>query len=420
MQILHGPFFRDDLLCRTRKPKKTKPYLEMIVSEEESAFDTSYVTIMLVVFLVVTGLAIDIGYMYVSEEDLQHSAELAALTGAQGIKQRYLLQAQTDPSHLPNISNDLVQAQPRGAAVDLVTGKHDAAALVGLLNNNGNALTGDNDITVGFWNMSSRSYTPGATPVNAMQVRTRRTAESSSVGMGTVGTFIAKISGTEDFGSTPVATAALVPGTRSNIAICAEACQSSCTFPQICTIPERRMSHATWDSKSGPTLANRYLYTSLLHPVTITNSMSDLVCQEMPVQEVCGLPIFAAAGNSDAILRDIKAMMYDPQVDRSNKEYDQAGKLIGWWVIVPATDCSGFQPGESYQQHTVSRYSLVRVSRICTSGPAGCGKSSAQADIAVNACTAGADGLYIDRISCVGCDSQARKLLPGLRAVLVD
>ncbi|WP_224963035.1 pilus assembly protein TadG-related protein [Geomonas subterranea] len=392
----------------------------MIVSEEESAFDTSYVTIMLVVFLVVTGLAIDIGYMYVSEEDLQHSAEMAALTGAQSIKQRYLLQAQTDPARLPDVSRDPVQSQARGVAVDLVTGKHDAAALVGLLNNNGNALTGDNDITVGFWNMSSRSYTPGATPVNAMQVRTRRTAESSSVGLGTLGTFIAKISGTEDFGSTPVATAALVPGTRSNIAICAEACQPSCTFPQICSITERRMSHAAWDPNSGGSLSGHYLYTSLLHPVTITNSMSDLVCQEMPVQEVCGLPIFAAASDSDVVLRDVKAMMYDPQVDRSNKEYDKNGRLVGWWVIVPATDCSGFLPAGSYQQHKVARYSLVRISRICTSGAAGCGKSSGQGDLPATSCTPGGDGLYIDRISCVGCDSQARKLLPGLRPVLVD
>ncbi|MBJ6801064.1 pilus assembly protein TadG-related protein [Geomonas propionica] len=392
----------------------------MIVPEEESAFDTSYVTIMLVVFLVVTGLAIDIGYMYVSEEDLQHSAEMAALTGAQNIKQRYLAQAQTDPSRILDIARDPIQSQARAAAVDLVTGKHDAAALVGLLNNNGNALTGDNDITTGFWNMSSRSYIPGATPVNAIQVRTRRTAESSSVGMGTLGSFIAKISGTEDFGSTPVATAALVPGTRSNIAICAEACQPSCTFPQICSIPERHMSHAPWDPKAGGSLSGRYLYTSLLHPATITNSMSDLVCQEMPVQEVCGLPIFAAASNSDAVLRDIKAMMYDPQADRSNKEYDKNGKLVGWWVIVPATDCSGFLPGETYQQHTATRYSLVRISRICTSGAAGCGKSSTLPDQPATSCIPGGDGLYIDRISCVGCDSQARKLLPGLRPVLVN
>lgn len=382
--------------------------------------DTSYVTIMLVVFLVLTGLAIDIGYMYVSDEDLEHSAQLAALAGAESIKHRVLFQAQTDPRKIVQASRDTVQPQARSIAVDTVTGKHSAAALVALLNDNGNALTGENDITVGFWNISSRSYTPGGTPVNAMQVRARRTAESSSVGLGTLGTFVAKISGSASFGSTPVATAALVPGTRSNIAICADACEPSCSYPDVCSIPERRMRHDPWDPRKESSGADRFLYTSLLHPVTITNTMSDLVCQEMPVQEVCGLPIFTAGVKSDSILRDIKAMMYDPTVDSSNKEYDKDGRLLGWWIIVPVTDCAAFEAGEVYEQHTVTKYSLVRISRICVSGPAGCGKSGTPAALPATPCSAGGDGLYIDRISCVGCDSRLKTQFPGLRPVLVN
>lgn len=381
--------------------------------------DTSYVTIMLVVFLVLTGLAIDVGYMYVSDEDLQHSAELAALAGAESIKNRVLLQAKTSTGKVAEVSGDVVQPAARAAAIESVTGKHSAAALVALLNDNGNMLNGDNDVTVGFWNISSRSYTPGGTPVNAMQVRARRTAESSSVGLGNLGTFFAKISGNASFGSTPVATAALVPGTRSNIAICADACQPSCSYPEVCSIPERRMKHDPWDPRRESSSADRFLYTSLLHPVTITNTMSDLVCQEMPVQEVCGLPIFTAGVKSDAILRDIKAMMYDPKVDSSNKEYDKDGKLLGWWVIVPVTDCATFDAGEAYEQHTVTRYSLVRISRICLEGPAGCGKSGTF-DAPAVPCGAGSDGLYIDRISCVGCGSKSKMLLPGLRPVLVN
>ena len=388
--------------------------------EKESAMDTTYVTIMLVVFLVLTGLAIDIGYMYVSEDDLQASAETAALAGAQAIKQRILFQAQTDPKKIGEVLADTVQPGARSAAVDTVSGNHSAAALVGLSNDNGNALTADNDVTVGFWNVSSRSYTPGATPVNAMQVRTRRTAESSSVGMGSLGSFMARITGTVSFGHTPVATAVALPGTRSNIAICADACEPSCSYPEVCSIKERKMSHAPWEPRSGASTADRYLYTSLLHPVTITNTMSDLVCQEMPVQEVCGLPIFTAGGKSDAILRDIKAMMYDPKVDRSNKEYDKNGKLLGWWVVVPATDCAAYKAGEVFEQHTVTNYSLVRVSRICSSGAAGCGKPGAATDLPAAACGAGEEGLYIDRISCVGCDSQSKKLFLGLRPVLVE
>lgn len=180
------------------------------------------------------------------------------------------------------------------------------------------------------------------------------------------------------------------------------------------------MNHAPWDPRKESSSADRYLYTSLLHPATITNTMSDLVCQEMPVQEVCGLPIFTAAGKSDAILRDIKAIMYDPKSDSSNKEYDRNGKLLGWWVIVPVADCSSFAAGEIFEQHTVTKYSLVRISRICVGGAAGCGKSGASSDQPAVACAPGGDGLYIDRISCVGCGGELKKMLPGLRPVLVN
>jgi Flp pilus assembly protein TadG len=382
--------------------------------------DTTYVTIMLVVFLVLAGLAIDVGYMYVSEEDLQGAAQSAALTGAQAIKQRILAQVQTDPKEVEGVANDPVQAAARNAAVDSVSGKQRSTALVELANSNGNALTGDNDITVGFWNISSRTYTPGAKPVNAMQVRTRRTAESSSVGMGALGSFLAKITGTESFGLTPVAIAAIPAGTRSNIAFCSDICEPACTFPELCTIKERRMSRAPRDARRDTPAKDRYLYTSLLHPVSITNSMSDLVCQEMPQQEVCGRPIYTAAGSSDAVLRDIKAMMYDPKVDRSNKEYDRNGKLLGWWVVVPVADCSSIKSGDLYEPRTVTSYSLVRISRICLSGASGCGGSAAATDRPASACVEGESGLYIDRISCVGCGSKQRLLLPGLHPVLVD
>ena len=388
--------------------------------ERNFAMDTTYVTIMLVVFLVLSGLAIDIGYMYVSEEDLQSSAETAALTGTQAIKQRILFQAQNEPGKIAEAVRDTVQAGARSAAVDSVLGKQNAAALVELGSNNDNALTGDNDLTVGFWNLSSRSYTPGGTPVNAMQVRTRRTAESSSVGMGTLGSFLARITGTDSFGSTPVAIAAISSGTRSSIALCSAACDPCCTYPQVCSIKERRMSRAPLDPARDGSANNRYLYTSLLHPATITNTVSDMVCQEVSPQEVCGRRIYTAAGGSDDILRDLKAMMYDPKVDRSNKEYDKNGKLLGWWTIVPVTECAANAAGDVFEPHPVTKSSLVRISRICASGPSGCKHGDGPVDLPAAACGAGEDGLYIDRISCVGCGGKVKKLLPGLYPVVID
>jgi Flp pilus assembly protein TadG len=381
--------------------------------------DTTYVTIMLIVFLVLTGLAVDIGYMYVSEEDLQSAAETAALTGTQVMKQRILFQVQNDPKKIREAVNDTVQSAARTAAVDTVSGKLKSAALVGLASNNDNALTGDNDVTVGFWNVSSQSYTPGGTPANAMQVRTRRTAESSSVGLGALGSFMARITGTENFDFTPVAIAAITARTRANIAICSASCDPACSYPEICSVKERKMVRTPWDPSQEPPANDRYLYTSLLHPVTVTNSMSDMICGEAPAQEVCGKPIYTSGAASDDSLRDIQAMMYNPKFDRSNKEHDKNGKLLGWWVIVPSVDCGRITQGNAFEPHTVTKYSLVRISRICAGSPAGCQQAGGPQDKPASACGSGDWGLYLDRISCVGCGAKEMLLLPGLKPVLV-
>ncbi|GFO56659.1 hypothetical protein GMSM_36660 [Geomonas sp. Red276] len=388
--------------------------------DNESSWDTTYVSIMLVVFIVVAGLAIDIGYMYVSEEDLQATAENSALAGAEALKHRILAQAQKAPEQLQAATGDLVQSSARNAVVETVSGKNKASALMEVANANTNALTVDNDITVGNYNQLGRTYTPGVAPVNAVQVRTKRTAESASVGLGSLGTFLAKATGTESFGSTPVAVAALPIGTRSNLAFCEKACEPACSWPKICDIAERHMTPA-WPDTSAPQGNDRYLFTSLLRQVGITNTISDLVCQESPQQEVCGSPIYVAAGSGTAqdILRDIKAKMYDPKADSGNKEYDKSGKLVGWWMVAPVTDCSAVKAGDIFEPRRVTRYAMVRVSRICVSGPAGCGDQATQSVAPAVACRPGEQGLYIDRISCVGCAEKEKVLFPGLHPVLV-
>src|SRR5215471_21438805 len=103
-------------------------------NREKDGMDTTYVGIMLVVFLVIAALAIDIGYMYVSDEDLQNAAETSALAGAGAIKQRMLLQIQTEPGKLNDVVSDRVQTSARGAAIDQASGIHKAAALMEIAN----------------------------------------------------------------------------------------------------------------------------------------------------------------------------------------------------------------------------------------------------------------------------------------------
>jgi hypothetical protein len=387
--------------------------------QEENGMDTTYVGIMLVVFLVLAALAIDIGYMYVSEEDLQGAAETSALAGAQAIKQRIQLQIQTNPKGVTDIVNDKVQAAARSVVIEAVSGKHKAVALTEIINNNSNTLTTENDLTVGFWNVSTHVYTPGATPVNAMQVRTRRTAESENVGLGSMGNIIAKISGIQKFDYTPEAIAAFPPRADTNFALCVAACDSGCTYPNVCSVPERKMIRDPWDPRKEPSAANRYAYTSLLYPPTGTTRLSDLICMEMPPQEVCGKDIYTIQETDDGALRDMESMMYNPNADKSNKEFDKTtGDVTGWWVIAPVTDCPSASEAHTFERHTVTRYALIRIRRICVPGTTGCKQNDTAFDAPAAVC-GGDNGLYIDRISCISCSSRELLQFPGLHPVLV-
>lgn len=402
---MHGPFF-------VKGVNMSHPDGKRWIGEGDG-MDTTYVTIMLVVFLVITGLAVDIGYLYVGEEDLQSAAESAALAGAQAMKHRLLVELKAGPERVAQATTDPVQREGRLAAMETASGKHAAAALIELKNDDVNALTADNDITVGFWNMTGHSYSAGATPVNAIQVRTRRTAESNSVGMGNLGSFLAKISGTDSFASTPVAIASLVTGATANFALCGEVLDRGCSYPKICSVPERKLN-----SDEGTPSSGRYLYTPLLHPMTALESLSQLICTELPPQEVCGRPIFVTKG-SRALLADLAAMLYDPAVDPTNKEYDLKGTLLGWWTMVPVSDCTPLRPGEAFDTRRVSRYALVRLTRICAGGARGCRDSGRMHPVPASACQGGGEGIYLDRIAGVGCGRDEAVKLPGLKAVLV-
>ncbi len=385
---------------------------------EEQGMDTTYVGIMLVVFLVIAALAVDIGYLYVGEEDLQNAAETSALAGAQALKQRIHAQMKSDPNRLKDVFDDQVQASARSAAIDAVSGQHKSAALIAIANNNTNRLTTENDVTVGFWNVSTHTYLPGGIPVNAIQVRTRRTVESESVGLGSLGSILAIISGPQKFNYTPESIAAFPAQAGANFALCVDACGKECAYPKVCAIQERKMIRDAWAAGKDTPASNRYAYTSLLHPPTGGMNLSDQVCMDLPPQAACGKQIFTIRDASDNTLRDMASIMYNPNVDKSNKEYDNSGVVTGWWVIAPVTDCPPARQENVFEQHTVIKYSLVRISRICVEGASGCQQNGTSFKAPLSAC--GPDsGLYIDHISCIGCNSRSMAEFPGLRPVLV-
>ncbi|BCS54943.1 Tad domain-containing protein [Geobacter sp. SVR] len=384
--------------------------------KEEQGMDTAYIGILVVVFLALAALAIDVGYMYVTDDDLRSAAETSSLEGAKAIKQRMLAQIRTDPQKANDVASDLLQPAARTAAIEAASGTHHATALIEVANRGLNRLAEGNDITVGFWDTVSRTYTPGVAPANAMQIRTRRTAENEAVGLGTLGSIFSKLTGSETANFTPDAVAALPPMATANIALYVGDCDPACRYPNVCTIPERKMSRDPLDA--GQQGDNRYIYTSLLHSLN-DRSLSDVVCMDLPPQEVCRKEIFTTSDADNRGLRDIESMMYNPNTDASNKEFDEGGAISGWWVIVPVIDSPPQPKREAVEKRTVTRYALVRIRRICVGGTAGCQQNGTAFKAPPSACR-GEEGLYIDRISYVECGSKDLRNFPGLRPVLVE
>jgi len=119
---------------------------------------------LLPLLLFFAGLAIDIAYMYNIKNQLQVAADAAALAGAA----------------LLDDVDDLSQVSARDEAKKFAS-KNSAAGDPVQLADEGpgtNTLSDQNDITVGHWDSVSRTYTGGAKPVNAIQVRPRRTGSS--------------------------------------------------------------------------------------------------------------------------------------------------------------------------------------------------------------------------------------------------
>ena len=387
--------------------------------QDDKGIDTTYIGIMVVVFLAVVALIVDIGYLYVTDDDLKSAAEAAALEGAKTMKQRIITQLRTEPAKLRDVVTDLVQAPAREAAIEAASGKHPAAATIAVANKNGTALADGNDISVGFWDSDARTYTPGGTPVNAMQVRTRRTAEHETVGLGNVGAILSKMTGSQTPDYTPDAVAAFPPMATAKIAISTDACDTACRYPNMCTIAPRWMSNDTRDPGRDQPAGDRYVFTSLLHAPGESSSFSDLTCTDSTPQQVCGSEIYTTRGRDNRELRDLESMMYNPNIDASNKELDASGKITGWWVIAPVIDRPAARETGTVEKHAVTRYALVRILKICANGPPGCQQTGTSFKAPTASCGGNGEGLFIDRFSYIECGSSDLRSFPGVKPVLV-
>jgi len=154
------------------------------------------VAFLLTVLIGVAALAVDIGYVAISRNQLQNSTDAAALAGAGKLGLIYI--AQTWPLSLNSTQEGEIKS------VAIAVGQENEAA--GQPPN-----IESSDVIIGYWNSSVNTFSnspPSGKIPNAVRVIARPSA-SGSIPLGSVTTFFAKIFGISNVTVSATATASL-------------------------------------------------------------------------------------------------------------------------------------------------------------------------------------------------------------------
>lgn len=288
------------------------------------------------------ALAIDIGYRHVAKGQLQNAADAAALAGA----------ARLDPSG--KIATAPTDA--RATALEFAAKNKTASKDVAISSDGSNSLSESNDVRLGNWSPLTRVFEPGANPVNAIQVRARRTG-ATDVGGASIGgpldLIVAPLLGTRwaQIGVSAIATAHRGPRAGFYIALGKPAC--SIAGEQVLS-PE--VGNMAW--------------TSLLNPSTNVTDLTNYLCTEhAPDPEICGDPprkIYTTNGTANSLFQAAETDFYDQNYDRANKTFDAGGRVLTWTANVPVVEV--IDPTPQPLPIEVWGYARIVLTRICGTG----------------------------------------------------
>lgn len=353
----------------------------------QKGFAIIYIALAMVAICAFIGLAVDIGYMYVARGQLQNASDSAALAGA---------------SKLAGAGT--AQTLARAEAVTFAANNTAATQNVRISSDGTNVLSATNDITVGNWNRSlSPPYLESRTPVNAVKVQTRRTAQSPD---GAVNLFFSSVIGWSQMPVSAEAIAARTPRAGFYFMIGNDVCNST-AFPVVLS----------------PGLSNM-AWTSLRQLSTNANDVRDLyICpgDRLPDEEVCGYNIYTSNGIATSIFQGVETDFYDPGYDAVNKTFgvDSKGNsfVSTWTVIVPVSTVN--DPSLQPAPQPVWGYARIRMVRACGNGVGNaCNAAGRLFTAPKDVCDSGEDDIVIDQITCVSCANSTDMV--GVRPNLVQ
>lgn len=354
-----------------------------------------FIAVGLVVLLALAGLAIDLGYMYVAKGQLQNAADSAALAGAGRL----------------DGTNSFAQYSARNAAVSFAQKNTAAGESVAISSNLSNSQNSSNDVTVGNWNGITRTYIAGGTPVNAVEVRTRRTgsanevegqAMGASIG-GPVSLFFGKTFGFPKMGASATAVAAKAPSAGFYLFIGNSVCSQTGIIDLTANL-------------APPSTGGNMAWTSFFDNSTSTPEVLGYLCAaEQPNYEVCGRSLYTTGGTVTPDYRAVKVDFYDPNYDPANKTFDGSGMVTSWTVMVPVSfaDDPGLPPAPA----AVYGYAKIRIIGVCAPGGPGTNPCSGRPDPPASACNDSYQRIIIDNIQCVSCAASGGTTGTQLRLV---
>jgi Flp pilus assembly protein TadG len=294
------------------------------------------IALAIVVLIGMTGLVLDLGYMYSVRAQLQNAADSAALAGASGL----------DGSTFYNQTSARIRAQHFAQ-------QNNAAGSPVLLDLNTTTNSKTGDIVIGCWDKIANDMNTSCTRPNSVQVNARRSIDAG-VGPTPVSTFLGKILNIHTVNIRTTAVAQRPSKPTVPLAICSPPGTGACDLSGPFTFYFHESSHPPewttgWTEFSADSKA-----TDLGPNSTIAQLIQESA--QIPAN-VCNKTIWTNTGTGVAIkvLQDTYDLKKDPITGR-------------WDVILPIFDIcpSASQPGEKF--NTLVRYAHATVTSVISTG----------------------------------------------------
>ncbi|MDA8433689.1 MAG: pilus assembly protein TadG-related protein [Nitrospiraceae bacterium] len=335
----------------------------------------------LLMFLVV---GIDFAYVYYVRGELQNAADAAALAGAGKL----------------STPNDKVQTDARTEAINFASKNRAAGSGVAIVTDSSNILGNNNDITVGNWNSQTHIYTPDATPVNAIEVRPRRSGSAPGGPVGLL--FGGRLINWPSMNIVRRAVAARPARATAPISVCFRSCTLDLTTPKL-------LYWAPYPSEIDPgTQGIAWTIFSPTSQSTPTNEIIPFFCGKDV--DACGLTIYTSNGNDNSAARQFRCAFKNPLYDSEHKTCNGGGPCTSvsdsvdvWNVIVPYLSESSCPPGSQPLPYPVIGFAELGVTEVYAAGGGGTSKCACGAYDAAPPGGPTPNAIIIKSIRCIDC-----------------